>query len=631
MSSLYKKNYIASYRKEYMLDVLEGRTTINLNPTDLVTRSQYIALQHFLIQYIEKHGKNEIVKKVLNKYYEDYKKYPHLFVDSPLVSNGFINRYVSLKDRFSILKVKKEFENEKVNLELNKHALRRNVLSNEQKNKLYSYLLKLLKENKPENNRLLEEHARLILNSNKKLNELNEMEANFYCAYIAMRAGQAKFTPSIHFVRKANFIGRQFNGIIEINKNFGENLELWELTKILCHEATHTLQEMDAHKKVSKRALEMVRYQLFNKYLNSDSYDSYHQNYKYSDIEKDAENYALYYSEILLRTLGRIDLAEKVRKSNTATYNERNFYEIMYNEQGQMISPDAFAVDNLDKIIREHPEEINNYAVLQNIYNKDGTRKPLSTLIARKINEDLKDKEIYDNYIHYAIVQNQLFEIDIPNTNRDVNEKLFKSLGGIYRNKINLLKNYCCDTDFKKVEETSSKEIYEKYKKQVSLTTLYEIQTIDNIISFIDYNIEHLLSFRENNKLTNTSFIYNFIHDLSGFDINKIDNEVIKQDPRIRERIDKLIEKHNLVVKKINKQYIDDRVGNLSIEQKHAIIETPEGYDATLYDYLYSDLLPRITSHADVNINDKNTQLDVVIKYCLNQVSNKKENENVIH
>ena len=83
MSSLYKKNYIASYRKEYMLDVLEGRITINLNPTDLVTRSQYIALQHFLIQYIEKHGKNEIVKKILNKYYEDYKKYPHLFVDSP--------------------------------------------------------------------------------------------------------------------------------------------------------------------------------------------------------------------------------------------------------------------------------------------------------------------------------------------------------------------------------------------------------------------------------------------------------------------------------------------------------------------------------------------------------------------
>ena len=621
MSSLYNKGYILSYKKEYMLDILEGKTTINLNPNDLVLRPKYIALQHFLIQYIENHGKTKIVKEILNKYYEDYKKYPYLFVDSPLINNGFINRYISLKDRTSILKTKKEFNNEKVNIDLSNNALKKYILSNEQKNKLYSYLIELIKENKPENQRLLAEHAKVILNSNKKLKELNEMEAKFYCTYIAYRAGSDKVIPKVYFMKaRKGLRGHQFHGIIGINIDADLNQELWGLTKVICHETRHTHQELQAHNKVSRIAFEMARNQLFMKYLKSDSYDVYHNNYKYTDIEMDAENYGLYYSEILLQTLGREDLAQKVKELNISTYNTRRFYEIMYNEKGTAISSDAFTVDYLDKIIQEHPEELVNYPVLQNIYNKDGTNKPLTNIIARKINENLDDKGIYDNYINYDILKNRLFEIDLANTNEEVKEKLLKSLGGIYRDKVILFKDYCSDTQYQKTKP-----------KQITLTTLYEIQIIYNILNFIDNNMEYLLNCKDSSKLTTTSFIYNFIYDLSGFDLNKINNEVIKNDPLIKQRVDKLLYKHNIVVKKINEQYIKDRISDLSIEQQHAIINTPEGYTMPLIDYLYYDLLPRISSHADVEINNQNTQLDVIIKYCIAQVSNKKGEELIKH
>lgn len=620
MSSLYNKGYILSYNKKNMLDILEGKTTINLDPNNFILRPKYIALQHFLIQYIENHGKTKIVKELLNKYYEDYKKYPYLFVDSPLISNSFINRYVSLKDRTSILKTKKEFNNEKVNIDLSNNALKKYILSNEQKNKLYSYLIELIKENKPENQRLLAEHAKVILNSNKKLKELNEMEAKFYCTYIAYRAGSDKVIPEVYFMKaRKGLRGHQFYGIIGINIDADLTQELWGLTKVICHETRHTHQELQAHNKVSRIAFEMARSQLFMKYLKSDSYDVYHDNYKYTDIEMDAENYGLYYSEILLQTLGREDLAQKVKELNISTYNTRRFYEIMYNEKGTAISPDAFTVDYLDKIIQEHPEELVNYPVLQNIYNKDGTNKPLTNIIARKINENLDDKGIYDNYINYAILKNRLFEIDLANTNEEVKEKLLKSLGGIYRDKVILFKDYCSDTQYQKTKP-----------KQITLTTLYEIQIIDNIINFIDHNIEFLLNCREDNRLTTASFIYNYIHDLSGFNIDKINNEVIKNDPLIRKRVDNLLEKHNKVVNKINNQFIKDRVNDLSIEQLHSIINTPENTQMQLTDYLYYDLLPRVDAHSEVDINGQKTQLAVIINYCRSQVEEKEKTKHKI-
>jgi hypothetical protein len=604
-----------------MLAILEGKAPYNLNPTNLRLRQKYIVLQHFLIQYIERHGKTKIIKEILNKYYSDFKEYPYLFVDSPLIENGFINRYVSLRDRKEILDVKDKFYNEKDNISLSDNLFRKNTLSDNQKNRLYSYLIKLLRENNPKNNEFIENHIRIILNSNKKLNELNETEARFYCLYIAKRAGKDTVTPDLHFIdTEPKLGGVQIHGIIYINTRAACNQELWNLTKVICHETRHAYQEKQAHNKVSRAAFEMTRHILFVKYLKSDDYDIYNVNYKYTDIEVDAESHALFYSEVLLQTLGREDLAKKVSILNTFTYNQRHFYEIMFNEKGTAISPDAYTVDYLDKIVKEHPEELDRYVVLQNIYNKDGTKKPLANIIARKINEGIDDKGIYDNYINYAIVKNRLFEIDIPNTKTEVREKLFKSLGGIYRDKVTLFKDYCSDTQYKEIKD----------KKQITLTTLYELKTINNILNFIDSNIEFLLNCRENNKLTTTSFIYNYIHDLSGFDIDKINNEVIKNDPLIRKRVDSLLIKHNIVVKKINEQYIKDRISDLSVEETHKIIKTPEGYEMPLMNYLYDELLPRISSHTDVIINNQNTQLDVILKYCISQVKNIKSNEYTI-
>lgn len=621
MSSLYKKSYIYSYNKQDMLDILEGKIAFTIDPTDLRYRRKYVTLQHFLIQYIEKHGKNRITKELLKKFYNDFLKYPYLFVDSPLINTSFINRSVPLKDRKEILNKRKEYFDSEKNIELSNNLLKNNKLSNSQKNQLYSYLIMLLRKNDPKDEELLKKHAEMILSSNQLPKEMNETELKFYCMYISKRSGKDTVHTDLHIIdTNPKLGGSQLYGIIFINIKAESNAnELWKITKVVCHETRHTYQEKQVHNKTTRRAFEMARHLLFLKYLKTNDYDVYNVNYKYLDIEVDAESHAIYDCINILETLNRPDLALEASRFNTVTHNQRNFYKIMYNEQGTAISEDAFTVEYLDKIIKSHPEELERYVVLQKIYNKDGSRKPLGELLASKINEGLDDKEIYDNYIFYEIVMNKLSQIDLSKTKAGFDENLFKSLGGIYRQKVELLKDYCSDTEYTKTNE-----------KQIQLTTLYEIQIINNILNFIDDNIDYLLSCRENGMLNQTSFIYNFIYDLSGFDIDKINNEVIKNDEAIRKRINSLLLKHNIVVKKINEQYIKDRINNLSIEQLHTIINTPEGSKKPLIDYLYYDILPRITSHLDVNMNDQRVQLDVIIKYCIAQVTPNKEKENII-
>ena len=85
MSSLYDNNYIRHYNNQKMYDILDGKVNYVQDPNDLGDKQRYVTLQHFLIKYMEKHGKTPIVNKLLRKYINDFAANPSLFVDSPLI------------------------------------------------------------------------------------------------------------------------------------------------------------------------------------------------------------------------------------------------------------------------------------------------------------------------------------------------------------------------------------------------------------------------------------------------------------------------------------------------------------------------------------------------------------------
>ena len=610
MSSLYNKGYINTYDDEKMLNIIEGKTSNIPDPNKIEDRYIYVGLQHYLIKYIEENGKKNNVKLLLNKYYDDFIKYPYLFVDSPLIENGFLNRFVPLPLSIKIHALKHKYFESYNNLDLFETYMKRKKLNNEQKNNLYSFFIYQMKNNYNEYSVEIEKCIKEILNSNKPVSKLSEMEIKFYCVYVAQKTSQGHVSPDIHLITAdPSCGGYEKNNIIYINKTASHIDRIEILTRVICHETRHAMQEKDAKTKNSKAAFEMARQLLFETYIKQNVFKLYKDNYQYLGIELDADSYGYYYSTILLQTLGRKDLADKLQKEAKEKLQKRHFYECAKIVNGIDSPIDEFNVECLDSIIKKHPEELKTYKVLRNLYNDDGSRKPLSNLIARRIKQGFDYRGIYDNYINYEISKDKLYTIDLVKTPKNIQEKYFKSLSEICSDKVLLLKDYCADTEYKNTNSD-----------QIISTTLYQIKLLDKILGYIDQNMDYVLACKEKKVLNEMSFIYNFIRDLNGFSLNNINNKVIEKDPAIKQSITILKDKHQSIVKKYNIQCITDMINDLSIEEKHALIITPEGKTIQLIDYLYYDLLPNLSANSTISFNGKKTHISRIINYYKTQI-----------
>lgn len=613
MSSLYKNNYIESYNEEILLNILNGKTPYTPNPNNLRERCTYITLQHYLIKYIEENGKSKITNKLLTKYYEDFINNPHLFVDSPIIRNGFLNRFVSKKLREKLIEHRNIYYNpleiKKIYIKLTKNK----ELTIQESNRLYALLIYEIKRKNDKYNIVINECIKRILNSNKNIRQLSEMELKFYCTYIAQHAGENAVYPDVHIIKtKSDLNGFENKNIIYINKNSDYAKELFLMTKTTCHEVRHAVQEKESRNSNTKAGFEMAIYNLLFKYLQSKNYDTRQLNYYYSGIEINADDFGFYKAGILLKTLGREDLRRKLFEIEQNEHSQRHLYEFMVDKNYLPKSTDAYIVENIDKIIKAHPEELEEYRVLKNFYNNDGTRKTLGNLLAHRMNQKFEDRGLYDNYINYEIAKNKLFHIDLVHTKPEINRKLFETLKEIYENKIQLFNNYCADKDYNHLKPS-----------QIKATTLYQIKIMDNILTFIEQNIDYVLASKEEKQISKNSFIYGFILGLRDFNLNNINNDVIKNNPIIQERIKSLFEKHNYIVNKFNEEYIKNRIEDLSIEEKHELIVTPDGNNMQLQDFLYYEVLPKLDAHSEVLINGHKVHVSNVIKICKAQLNDK--------
>ena len=610
MSSLYSKDYIYTCKEEDLRKILEGRVNYDLSPNNLDNRHIYVVMQHYLINYMEHYGKTDKVKDLLGKYYIDFASNPQLFVDSPLIKNDFLERFVPLKERNKIIEYRNRYYDGNTCKNLYKKSIRQELTESE-KNRLYSYLILQSNANNTKLKDVYEYCAKSILNSGKSIKNLNEMELKFYCTYVASNTLD-KVPTQLHIMSKEpNNGGYQSNGLVFINKDSTYKSTIEDITQTVCHEVRHAKQRENSIKRINKSALEYGRNQLFRKYLNTEDYDSYHSgyNYYYSDIELDAERSGYFNGRVVLRTLGRGDLADKLIYDEQDSLTSRNYYQFMVDANKSPLPVDTFLVENLDKIMKEHPEEINNYKVLGSIYNLDGNKKSFEEIVEKRMNQDVETRGLYDEYINYGIFNGNLSKIDLNNTD---NKRLFESLGSVFRDKAILFKDYCDDREYGKFHE-----------RQIYNTTTYQLSILYRMITYIDDNMDKVLDSNDEDRLSNRSFIYDFIYDFRDFDLSNINNKVIENNPDLQEKFDKFKNKANSVIKKFNRQYIKDRIKNLSTEQLNTYIKSPEGVDISLNDYLFFDLLPRLDGHMEVEINGRKAYIGDIIQHYVNDVKNR--------
>ena len=603
VSNLYNKGYIDTVSSNILLDMVEGRKTLP-NISNLEDRQFYVVLQHYLIKYLEENGKTSNVKKLLIKFYTDFLNYPYLFINSPLLKNDFLNRFVVQKSRNKIITFRDNYFNYSKSVKIYDEIKRKKEISPALKNRFYANMIIALKRNYKGiyDNEMYKEIAKYILNNNSDIKSMNEMELLYYCNYAAaVEALETKAFPEIHIMsNKPSNGGFQSDRLVFLNKNSDFTSELFEMTEVVCHETRHFYQQKSLGKDKDKAGFEMAIRRLFQKYLSTTKYDSYHRNYRYSGIELDAEKYGFYYGSRVLYDLDRKDLFNKLLILKDRRYAKRHFYEYMVDENNKKFPIDKFIVDNMDEIISKHPEELDKFQVLNSIYNRDGSRISLKDMITSE--NVFQARKIYDNYIYNEIANDGLDNIKLDEMNRSEQINFFKSLSEVYRDKTLLFLDYCKDKDFNNYNID-----------QITKTTKYQLFIINEILGFALKNIDILMNLRED-KLTNRSFIFQYIYDLRDFNSNNINNKTIKESEELKIPISKVMDKINKFIYEFNKVYIEDRIKDFSIEELNREITLDDGMVITINDYLFNIILPKLDGHMEFTSNGKKEYIGDIIR-----------------
>ena len=606
---MYKQNFIDSIGEQKFYDLLDGKVQFNLDINDLSSKHQqiYYAFQHFLIKaYTSGYNKQACIN-YFNKYYRDFYAKPYAFCDSPLITDkvlqlfgeDFKKQVVEFRSKYYNIKVASNLYNKRKTQEL----------TLDEKNQYFSYLIVLLnrKIKDKKYDQLFENEIQRIIDSD--YNKLTDMELKFYAQYVS------KFSLEYRDIRTVVMIGTdpstlrgyESNDYIFINKRTINSIEF--LTQTTAHETRHSIQEHDSVEDNTLAGFEMAQMRLFFKYLNTESYDSYHRNYRYSTIELDAEHHGHWNACVFLSMFKKHDLAEKVRQNRKDTYDNRNDYSFMIDENNKPLTVDEFIVKNLDKIIRENPSEIQKYIVLKNMYNMDGTRKPFQDLVRGKMSENIDNRGIYDNYINYGILNGELNSISLDRFNKDDMKRFAQSFSFVYRKYIIELKDYFNDTSSK------------TNPNQVFFAVSYKLSLAYQLLSYIEANYDKIINNIEVDHFNNQHPIFDFIIDLRDYDINLIKNESIKNNPALISHILKVKEKSNEIIKKFNNTFINNRIDSLPLEIRRSEIASLNGETVNFETYFKKEILSKMDSHQEIEFNGNKYYVGSLIRIYTKQVT----------
>ena len=613
---MYDQRYIDCWDERCFDDYLDGNFnyTPNINDKDDRELLKYYAFQHYLIKsYINGHRQAECVK-YLKGMYNDFRNYPHLFADSPLLKNqtldalmgdsDFKKKVIQFRDSYyNLNEAGKLYQKEKTT-----------ELSDVEKNRLYANLMHLIYSDNPTHKNVVESEIRRIVNS--KFNSLNDTELTFYCQYVSKYSiGSRDFRTHVVFGTTTSSVnGYSINDYIFMNKKAFGSVAM--MTETICHETRHAVQNHEGASKDTRSAFDMAQRELFCKYLNTFDYDSYHENYRYSGIEIDAEKHGHWDAVVLLSAFGRKDLAERVRNDRIATTDTRNYYDLMIDSNKKEIPTDTYIVHRMNQIINSHPDEINTFPVLNKFYSKDGSLKQFSEIMNQRMNAGIDDRGLYDNYINVGIREGRLSEINLNGASDDYIAKFNSTLADIYR------ENVCFNLN-EYFGDTKNSFLGKKYSDgQIIKVTYYKLGLAYSTLKFVNNNFDVLLKPYKNQKISNQNPLFNFIYDFRDFDPSQIKNPVILNSPALMDKIGKFKAMVDSVIGKFNAAYIDSRMNEVPSNIRTMIVPSSEYGNITFDEYMKKVVAGKMDGHQEVTINNQKIYVGELIKLYVSNMQN---------
>ena len=590
---MYNQKIIDSFGEKQLEQLFFNERLLSVDIND--NRSEYIrfyfTFQHFLIKAFINGYNRDLCLKYIKKYYNDFSNNPHLFCDSRLLNDKTIDMFFGNSPQNSKIKeFRNNYYNDKI-LNIIYGKKQNGGLTAEESNKYYARLVLLINKNNKATQDFLSKEIEEIIDT--EFSKLTDMQLKFYCEYVSNYAVGDRDLKTVVKIGVTDPTNRGYNSknYIFINKSAFSSIEL--LTKTVCHETRHAIQNEESRGLITLSAFEQAQNQLFCKYLNTKEYNSYHRNYQYSGIEIDAELVGHTSASIFFTMFNKQEMATKVRENRRQTTDNRNDYSVMIDSNNKAFNVDEFIVTNMDNIIKNNKEELNNYPVLKKIYNEDGTRKPFTELMSGRMHEKVDNRGIFNNYIKYDISNDKLNDIDLSNLSSDTINNYIGSLSYLYRDIANELNGYFQD-DRNKYNE-----------KQVVFATNYKLLLSFKLLKYINDNYDIIMNNTKNIGFYNQNPIYTFIYYLRDFDINSIKNDAIKNNSVTMTNIAKIKELCDTIVFKFNSTYVDDKLNKLSEEILNSKVDIPYLETMSFEEFFREHVVPNMNGHKNVIINNQ--------------------------
>lgn len=598
---LYEQKYIDSVGEGRLTEILKNgyyvisdgnqmkKVYFDLINDTMDSKKINFAFEHFLIKCYTQGKDSALCAKYLNMYYQDFYKRPYNYVNSPLIKDDVLDTIVNKNSNDKIKNIRNNYYNGAAMNALYKKK-KTTPLTEDEENRYYAYLIHIMDSNSDKVKDVIKDEINSIMDENKNIKDINTLKLQFYAQYVSDWAGSLEEKRNFKNVviigtNVPNSGGYELKDIICLNQATSYTPTIARFTECVCHETRHSMQEHKSKMDNSLYAFQMAQNQLFNKYL---PYDSYHMNYKYSAIELDAERYGYFYTTVLFGMFGKENLKEENIKSKKEYFEKRNDYNYMVGKNKKPYPIDKIITHNLDIVIKNNPQELENFPVLKQIYNKNGERKTFEELLYIKSKENMDNRRSLDNYI-YSDISNGKLDSMVINDDK-MFEKLFLELDLIYRDKIFSLNEKFYD----KEPKVSDKQVY--------FTTSYELDIIYQILKYANDNFERILDIYKDLHVNNQLGFYDFIMGFRDFEPSKIKNKYLKDNEVILEKMNILKGMTNEIIKKYNYKFVTSRLAELPEQNRNAYISF-DGIDMTVYEYFTKVIYPMMDGHQEIHMN----------------------------
>ena len=306
----------------------------------------------------------------------------------------------------------------------------------------------------------------------------------FMIKYAAMAATKdLKIPPVEIYLTNYNLSGNKINStnlggnytntsIININRDYALDKVISEdkglpnylsIIHTVSHEVKHSSQAYNlSNGEFTLESFNYMRRRIFADYLSDAQFDEYNANYIHNEIESDSNYYGWKQTERIVKKF-RPDMVGELSKivsnSIVTSFQEETATKIS-NVRKKRMAKEKFNVESLDEIIKNHPELLNTYPQLRQIYSPNGKRFSFIERLRLKKQSSIRNIDaIYKEFDIYDFHSGEIGNVDVNALKQDEQFLYFNTIFNMtideiksFKNSVKVFNLYPNNSDFRAKE-----------------------------------------------------------------------------------------------------------------------------------------------------------------------------------